>query len=242
MNILGLIPARGGSRSIPRKNIALLAGRPLLAYTCEAALESQHLTRVVLSTDDEATAEVGRDCGVEVPFMRPGGLARDDTPSLAVAQHAIRWLSEGEGWEADVLVLLQPTSPLRRVQHIDEALNLMLQKEADTVVSVIEVPHRFSPYSVMRLVGGYLVDFWQDPLPFDCHRRQNLPMLYARNGPAVLATRVQVVMEGASFYGQQVVPYVMAEEDSVDIDTPLDLELAAWFLRRVRQEHGYRND
>lgn len=239
MNILGLVPARGGSKSIPHKNIALLAGRPLLAYTCEAALESRYLTRVVLSTDDETIAEVGRDCGVEVPFTRPNELARDDTPSLAVAQHAIRWLSEHEGWQADMLVLLQPTSPLRRAQHIDEALNLMLQSEADTVISVIEVPHRFNPYSVMKLVNGYLEDFWQDSLPFNRYRRQDLPTLYARNGPAVLATRVRVIMEQASFYGERVVPYVMTEEDSVDIDTPLDLELAAWFIRCARQEREH---
>ena len=241
MNILGLIPARGGSKSIPRKNIALLAGRPLLAYTCEAALESRCLTRVVLSTDDEAIAEVGRNCGVEVPFMRPAELAGDNTPSLAVAQHAIRWLSEHEDWEADVLVLLQPTSPLRRVNHVDEAIELLLQSGAETVVSVVEVPHRYSPYSIMRLVDGYLQDFWQAPLPFDRYRRQEIPVLYARNGPAVLATRVQVVMEQASFYGQRVMPYVMRNEDSLDVDTPLDLELAAWFLARRRQSSGDEN-
>ena len=232
MNILGLIPARGGSKSIPHKNIALLAGQPLLAYTCEAALKSQHLTRVVLSTDDEAIAKVGRDCGVAVPFMRPHELAQDDTPSLAVAQHAIRWLNEHGGWRADVLVLLQPTSPLRRAQHIDEALDLMFQAEADTVVSVIEVPHRFSPYSVMKLVDGYLVDFWQEPLPFGRYRRQNLPTFYARNGPAVLAARTGVIMEQSTFYGPCVVPYLMDPEDSIDIDSPLDLELVAWFLKR----------
>jgi CMP-N,N'-diacetyllegionaminic acid synthase len=234
MNILGLIPARGGSKGIPHKNIALLAGRPLLAYTCEAALGSHYLTRVVLSTDDEAIAEVGRNCSVEVPFIRPTELARDDTPSLAVAQHAIRWLSEHEDWEADVLVLLQPTSPLRRAQHIDEALDLMFQNEADTVVSVIKVPHLFSPYSMMRLVNGYLEDYWQDQLPFDRYRRQDLPALYARNGPAVLVTQVEVVMGQASFYGQRALPYVMKREDSLDVDVPLDLELAAWSLSRRR--------
>lgn len=241
MSILGLIPARGGSKSIPRKNIALLAGRPLLAYTCEAALESRYLTRIVLSTDDKAIAEVGRDCGVEVPFMRPDELARDDTPSLAVAQHAIRWLSEHDGWQADVLVLLQPTSPLRRAQHIDEAIDLLLKSGAETVVSVVEVPHRYNPYSIMCLVDGYLQDFWQTPLPFDRYRRQEIPILYARNGPAVLVTQAQVVMERASFYGQRVAPYVMRSEDSLDIDTSLDLELAAWFLARRRRSFGDQN-
>src|SRR5262245_12626531 len=193
--VLGLIPARGGSKSIPRKNISPLAGRPLLAYTCEAALGSHRLTRVLLSTDDEEIAQVGRVCGVEVPFLRPLELARDDTPSLPVAQHAVRWLIEHEGWEPDVVMLLQPTSPLRRAHHIDEALEHMTQAGADTVVSVIKVPHHCSPYTVMQLQDGWLHSFWQEPLPFDPFRRQNLPTLYARNGPVILATRVAVVLE-----------------------------------------------
>lgn len=229
-NVLGLIPARGGSKSIPRKNIAPLAGRPLLAYTCEAALESRRLTRVVLSTDDQDIAQVGRGCGVEVPFVRPLELAHDHTPSLCVAQHAVDWLTEHDTWKADVLVLLQPTSPLRQARHIDEALTRMAETDADTVVSAVEVPHRFSPYAVMRLDNGYLHDFWPEAVPFDRFRRQNLPVLYARNGPAILATEVSVMSERKSFYGERVVPYLMDERDSVDIDTPFDLRLAEWLI------------
>ena len=184
-NVLGLIPARGGSSGIPRKNIIPMAGRPLLSYTCEAALGSRVLSRVVLSTDDEEIAGVGRHCGVEVPFLRPADLARDDTPSVRVAQHALDWLREREGWEADVLVLLQPTSPLRLSHHIDEALDRMVDGEAETVVSVVPVPHRYHPYAIMSARNGYLEDFWQTPLPFDRFRRQNLPTFYARNGPAI---------------------------------------------------------
>jgi len=231
-NVLGLIPARGGSKSIPRKNITPLAGRPLLAYTCEAGLGSRILTRVVLSTDDAEIAQVGRRCGVEVPFMRPAELAQDDTPSLPVAQYAVRWLTEHEGWKADILVLLQPTSPLRQARHIDEALQRMEKTGADTVVSVIEVPHRFSPYAVMRFQEGGLKDFWQEPLPFDRFCRQNLPIFYARNGPSILASRVTVLFECQSFYGQRVIPYVMSEEDSVDIDSPLDVQIAEWLIEQ----------
>jgi CMP-N-acetylneuraminic acid synthetase len=234
-NILGLIPARGGSKGIPRKNIAQLAGRPLLAHTCEAALGSKLITRVVLSTDDGEIARVGRDCGVEVPFLRPGELAADDTPSLAVAQHAMRWLAEHEGWTPDILVLLQPTSPLRRAQHLDEALGLMAQTAADTVVSVMEVPHCFSPYGIMRMRDGWLEDFWKEPLPFDTLRRQNLPVLYARNGPAVLATQVRILIEQQSFYGKMIAPYIMTEEESVDIDTPFDLLRAEWLMVKRKE-------
>jgi CMP-N,N'-diacetyllegionaminic acid synthase len=233
--ILGLIPARGGSKSIPRKNLATLAGRPLLAYTCDAALGAKRLTRVVLSTDDEEIARVGSECGLEVPFLRPAELARDDTPSVAVARHCLEWLAEREGFKADVVALLQPTSPLRRAHHIDEALEQLEETGADTVVSVVEVPHRFSPYSVMKVQDGRLRDFCEAPVPFDRYRRQDMPPLYARNGPAVLAARTQVVMEENSFYGSQVVPYLMGTADSIDIDSPFDLELTAWLLERRSQ-------
>lgn len=233
--VLGLIPARSGSKSIPEKNITLLAGRPLLAYTCEAALASKRVTRVVLSTDDEEIAGVGRKCGVEVPFLRPAELARDDTPSFAVVEHCLRWLAENERFKPDIVVLLQPTSPLRRADHIDGALERMEEVGAETVVSVVEVPHRFSPYSIMSLDDGLLRDFWQGPVPFDRYRRQEVPVLYARNGPAVVAARTQVLAERRSFYGSRVVPYLMTAAESIDIDDPFDLEQSAWLLAR-RQE------
>jgi CMP-N-acetylneuraminic acid synthetase len=230
--VLGLIPARGGSKSIPHKNIAPLLGRPLLVYTCEAALASARLTRVVLSTDDEEIAEVGRRCGVEVPFVRPGELAGDEASSLSVAKHAVRWMAENQGFSPDVLMLLQPTSPLRRAAHIDGALLQMENTKVDTVVSVVEVPHRFSPFSIMELKQDLLSDFWQATLPFDRYRRQEVPRFYARNGPAILATRVSVVLDSDSFYGDRVGPYLMEPADSIDIDSAFDLELAACMLQR----------
>jgi CMP-N-acetylneuraminic acid synthetase len=230
--VLGLIPARGGSKSIPRKNIAPLLGRPLLAYTCEAALSSTRLTRVVLSTDDEEIARVGRDCGVEAPFIRPRKLAGNDASSLAVAQHAVRWMSDHENFAADLIVLLQPTSPLRLATHIDEALDLLERTGADTVVSVSEVPHRFNPFSIMKLNDDSLLSFWQESVIFDRFQRQNIPRFYARNGPAVLAARTKLLFQAESFYGERIVPYVMNPEESVDIDSPFDLEFAAWILQR----------
>lgn len=234
MNVLGLIPARGGSKGIPGKNIVPLAGKPLLAWTCEAARASRSLSRVVLSTDDSQIAEVGRACGVEVPFLRPPELARDDTPSVDVAVHALQWLADHEGWRAEVLVLLQPTSPLRRAEHIDAAVAELERTGADTVVSVVEVPHNFSPYKVLRLEDGRLVDFWTEPTPFDRQCRQNLPRLYARNGPAVLATRAVGLLDRHSFYGTQVRPLIMTHADSVDVDEPGDLEMAAVLLNARR--------
>jgi CMP-N-acetylneuraminic acid synthetase len=230
--VLGLIPARGGSKSIPSKNIAPLRGRPLLWYTCEAALASSRVTRVILSTDDEEIVKIGRTYGVEVPFIRPAELAGDMASSLSVAQHAVRWLAENAEFSPDVVVLLQPTSPMRRASHIDEVLDLLERTEADTVVSVVEVPHRFSPYSVMESKDGRLRDFWKESVSFDRFRRQEGPQLFARNGPAILATQTRVLFEAESFYGERVLPYIMNPEESIDIDSAFDLEMADWLLRR----------
>jgi len=137
--IVGLIPARGGSKSIPRKNLALVAGRPLLAYTAQAALGAAGLDRVILSTDDGEIAAAGRSLGLDVPFLRPAALAGDEAGMVPVMRHMLDWLAE-EGIAEATLVLLQPTSPLRQARHIDEAVALLLDSGAETVVSVVEVP------------------------------------------------------------------------------------------------------
>ncbi|MGK7873248.1 MAG: acylneuraminate cytidylyltransferase family protein [Xenococcaceae cyanobacterium] len=231
-NILGVIPARGGSKAIPNKNIVSLAGRSLLAYTCEAALASQHLTRVVLSTDDQKIAEVGQQCGVEIPFMRPANLAQDDTPILNVLQHLLGALQATEGYQPEVVVLLQPTSPLRRAEHIDAAVDILLKTDADTVVSVVEVPHQFNPVSLMGLEDGILVPLVEGQLIL---RRQDKPKVYARNGPAVLAMRREV-LESGKLYGEVVRPLEMSMADSVDIDDASDLALAEFWLKRRQAE------
>jgi CMP-N-acetylneuraminic acid synthetase len=230
LNILGLIPARGGSKGIPNKNLVPLVGRPLIEYTFEAALASQGLTRVVLNTDDPTIAQIGRDYGIEVPFMRPAGLARDDTLMVEVLQHALITLQDIEDYWPEIVVLLQPTSPLRRAEHIDAAVNLLLEKNADTVVSVVEVPHQFSPSSVMRLEGERLAPYLEGPLIL---RRQDKPRFYARNGPAVLVTR-RTVLESDRLYGDVVWPLIMNVADSVDIDDTTDLALAEFWLKRQK--------
>jgi len=236
VNILGVIPARGGSKAIPHKNIALVASRPLLAYTCDAALASRRLTRVVLSTDDPTIAEVGRQCGVEVPFLRPADLAQDDTPMLSVLQHTLRVLQETEGYQPEVVVLLQPTSPLRRAEHIDAAVDILLETGADSVVSVVEVPHQFNPVSLMRLEEGRLVPFLEGPLIL---RRQDKPPVYTRNGPAVLAVRREVLLHKDSLYGDDCRPLVMDDKSSIDVDGPLDLEFVEFLLARREPEGNH---
>ncbi|HEX4351410.1 MAG TPA: acylneuraminate cytidylyltransferase family protein [Polyangiales bacterium] len=229
MNVLGLITARGGSKGIPGKNIAPCGGRPLLAWTCDAATGARCITRAIVSTDDPAIADVARGHGVEVPFMRPVELATDSARSIDVAKHAIDELAKA-GWQTDVLVLLQPTSPLRTANHVDEAF-ARLAPDDDAVVSVIHVPHRFAPWSALQRDGDHVRDYVAGELGFARDRRQGQPELLARNGPAVVITRARAIAH-SSFYGERCAAYEMSNQDSVDIDDAFDLELADWLLRR----------
>jgi CMP-N,N'-diacetyllegionaminic acid synthase len=214
MDILGLIPARGGSKGVPRKNLAPVAGKPLLAWTVDAALAATELMRVVVSTDDD---EIASAAGVEV-LRRPPELAADDTPMLEVVRHAVAELSP------DVVVLLQPTSPIRRAEHVDAAVRLLLESGADSVVSVVAVPHRYRPDALMDVVDGRVV------ARGSASTRQEKELVYARNGPAVLAVRSDRL--GDDLYGGDCRPYLMDGRDSLDIDDPFDLELADLLLRR----------
>jgi len=229
MSVLGIVPARGGSKGIPRKNLAPLCGQTLMAWTLAAARDSSELTRVVVSTDDDDIAREAAAHDTEV-ILRPAPLAADDTPVLEVLQHVVRDLDQRERYCPDVVVLLQPTSPLRTARHIDAGVRLLGETEADSVVSVVEVPHHFHPVSVLRLEGDRLAPYQGKTT---VTRRQDKPTLYGRNGPAILATRTKVLLEG-SLYGRDSRPLVMTPEESVDIDAPWDLELAAWCLSARR--------
>ena len=223
MTVVALIPARGGSKRVPGKNIAPCAGKPLLAWTAEAALASRRLDRVLLSTDDEAIAEVGRGLGLEVPFMRPPALSGDEVPMAPVMTHALSWLQD-QGGVIEAFVLLQPSSPLRLARHIDEAVALLFESGAETVVSVVEAPHIFHPAKVLRVAGGRV-------LPYHERSEAFTDAAYGRNGPAVLVNRPEVIERGER-WGEPIVPYVMAPEVSVDIDEPIDLALAECLLQR----------
>ena len=232
----------------------MLAGRPLLAYTADAARASKKLTRVVISTEDEEIAGVARQLGIEVPFMRPAHLAADETPMLDVLTDLVASLERRERYRPDVLVLLQPTSPFRRGSHIDAAIDLLTSSGADSVVTVVPVPHQFTPSSLMQLQGDRLVPYGGPPegghyekkqdagsrssLPRNetedvvsgfsrtPTRRQDKPMLFARNGPAVVAVRTRVVMNAGTLYGADTRGLVMPREESFDIDDAFDLEVA----------------
>ena len=217
-HVLGLVPARGGSKGLPGKNIRPLHGKPLLAYAVEAAQASGVVDRVVLSTDAEDIAEVGRRAGLEVPFLRPAWLAQDDTAMLPVITHAVDTLAR-EGWVADIIVLLQPTSPLRTGEQIRRSVELLRDTGADSVVSVLELPRHLSPDYVMRLDGGRLVPFL--PEGQRVTRRQDARQAYVRDGTVYTFWRRTLVEKG-SLYGDDCRPMVVPADASLTIDSPDD--------------------
>lgn len=222
--ILGIIPARGGSKGISRKNLHPLAGQPLLYYTFQAVRDSNLLTRTILSTEDQEIAEYAIRQGIDVPFRRPPELAQDDTPSLAVIQHALQRLAEE--YVPDVVVLLQPTAPLRQGRHIDEAIRLLVEQEAEAVVSVTRIPAHYHPYWAFTLDDAQVMrPFDERGGPWRYPRRQLLPSVYYRNG-AVYAARRQLIWEQHTLYGSTPLAYIMPPEVSVNIDSPEDLRAA----------------
>lgn len=224
---VAVIPARGGSKSIPRKNLALAGGRPLLEWSAAAALGAARVGRTILSTDDHEIAARGQALGLEVPYLRPAHLAEDDTPIIPVLLDLVAFLARDRVAPRS-LVLLQPTSPLRTAQHVDEAIALFETSGAATVVSVMAVPHRFHPVSVMLMRDGLLAPFL--PQQAEVLRRQDKAEVYARNGPAVLVVTPAQLATGR-LYGGATVGYPMDAASSIDIDDADDLAAADRALR-----------
>lgn len=215
--ILALIPARGGSKSIPHKNLLVVAGKPLIAYSIEQALASRHITRTIVSTDDEEIAQVARDFGADVPFLRPAEFAQDRSPDIDVFRHALEWLRDREAYTCELVVHLRPTGPVRRVDRIDEALELMLNRtDADSLRSVTRPAQ--TPYKMWRITDGYL----QPLLRVDgiaesyCLPRQALPEVFWQNG-YVDIVRPDVVLRQGKMCGEKIIPFVV-QEPVLEID------------------------
>ncbi len=230
-NVLGIITARGGSKRIPRKNLRPLLGKPLVEYTIKAALGSKLLTRVILSTDDDEIMKVGRDCGVEVPFKRPPELAGDATPTVDVIIHAVEFM-EKQGFFADIIVTLQPTSPLRQAEDIDKAIRKHIETNADSVVSVTQADH-WHPIKAKKIEGDILHNYCLEEK--EGIRNQDFPPVYFRNG-AFYSVKRDVLINEHSLYGRITRPYIMPSERSVDIDTELDFRLTELLMR---EKEGY---
>lgn len=217
--VWALIPARGGSKGIPGKNLRMLAGRPLIAHTIETARASGLFTRILVTTDSPEIARVAGDCGAEVPFLRPGDLARDDTPMLPVIRHALDTVDPA-GSGAMWIALLQPTAPLRTVEHLCDAVRLAVERPGvDTVVSVVPVPGHHHAYWSLRIESGVLVE--HHPGGLKITRRQDLPPLYARDGTIYLFRRSNLARHGG-IYGSCIAPLVLAEGESVNLDSMED--------------------
>jgi CMP-N,N'-diacetyllegionaminic acid synthase len=233
MRILGIVTARGGSKGIPRKNIVPLLGKPLLAYTAEAALAARGLSRTILSTEDEEIADLGRRLGLEVPFLRPPELAGDQTPTINVLQDAIRKLqSTGEFYDA--IFTLQPTNPLRRPEDIDGAIELFCRTGADSVISFVDVGEKHPARMKFIDDDGRVIDppFGEK---FEGQRRQELPKMYLREG-SIYLTRRSVVLDQNSIKGHDCRAWLIPPERACNIDTFFDLFLAEQMLR-YHDEH-----
>ena len=226
--ILAIIPARGGSKGVPRKNLRPIAGRPMIEYTIEVAREVSHLFhRVIVSTDDQEIASIARAAGADVPFMRPDDLASDKSPTLPVMQHAVDFVEQQDDINIDWVCLLRPTSPLRNADDIEGAVDVALNGETDSVISVVQV-HAVHPVLMKRIEDGRLLPFSvEEP---EGTRRQDLkPDAYMRNG-SIYVTRRDVLMNDNSIWGQSIQPYVMPEDRSVGVDSEMDLKLATLLI------------
>lgn len=235
--ILGIITARGGSKSTHRKNIKPFCGKPLITWSVEAGLLSGVLDRFVLTTDDEEIAAVGKAAGIEVPFMRPAELALDTTPSLPVLQHAVAWLRDNENYYPDYVLLLEPTSPGRQPFHIQEAVELIADSGADSVCALGQVPGHHSPHWQFNLLEGSKIElFTGGSIKNIIRRRQDLSKTYFRNGAFYLFKPDLLFAAEPSLYGEDVRGYVLDGKYSLDIDTPEDWAFAENQMKKILEE------
>jgi N-acylneuraminate cytidylyltransferase len=234
MEILGIIPARGGSKSVPRKNIKLLNGMPLLIHAIETAKKSSLITRFIVTTDDDEIARIAREGGGEVPFMRPRELAQDDTTDLPVFQHSLEWLEREEGYIPDIIVNLRPTSPLRKPEHIDEAIQLLQDSKADSVKSVS--PVREPPQKMWRLVNGRITPLLPDKMGIrgDFQSpRQSLEPIYWQNGIVDVVWR-KIILEKNSMSGNNIQGFILDSIFAVDLDTEEDFLIAEVIFKQLK--------
>jgi CMP-N,N'-diacetyllegionaminic acid synthase len=231
--VLGVVTARAGSKGIPGKNTKLLAGKPLILYTVEAALTSGAFDRVILTTDDEAAAASAREGGCEVPFMRPSALAADDTPHLPVMQHALEWLRDHEHYQPDSVMTLLPTSPLRQPAHLRQAVELGRTSGADSVIGVDELPLHFHPLRVVSIDADGWARLFVGGAPVKRRpgRRQDMPPAWVMNGAIYLfKTRFLFDPVEPNLYGDRVATMVMPPPYGLNLDDPEDWELAERIL------------
>ena len=233
-HILAVITARGGSKGIPGKNIKMLGDKPLIAYSIDVAKKSKLITHLIVSTDDPAIAEVAKKYGGEVPFLRPAELSGDKIPHVPVMQHAIQFMEDREKIVFDYVVILQPTSPFRTVDDLDQTLTKLIESKADSAVTLVDCGNDH-PVKAKKLVGDKVLPYSVPEV--EGVRRQDLEQAYRRSG-AVYAMRRDLLMKDKRLYGDNIVGHVVPAERSVDIDTPFEWFRAEWMLEDLKKK-GY---
>ena len=231
LRVLGLIPARGGSKGVKEKNLALLCGKPLIEYSIDAAFRSKLLTDVIVSTDSQKIRDLAISLGADAPFLRPAELSTDSALSISVARHALEFMDSKLGERYDAIMLLQPTSPLRSATDIDCAISMLSESDCDSLISISDVGGSH-PFRMKRVINGYLTNFLEQGFE-DMRPRQLLPKVFIRNGAIYLA-RTDLVMRENSFGGDRTLAYEMPSERSVNIDTELDFAVANHILSSHR--------
>ncbi|SHN09681.1 acylneuraminate cytidylyltransferase family protein [Polaribacter sp. KT 15] len=230
MKILGIIPARGGSKGLPRKNIKMLGDKPLLQYTSEVALESDKLDLVVLSSDDDEIIDIGKRLGLTIPFKRPQVLAEDNSSSLSVIKHVLNFYLD-KNVHFDAICLLQVTSPFRTKEFLDKAIETFINNKSDSLVSVLEVPHEYNPHWTFKDNEKGLLDISTGDKNI-ISRRQDLPKSYHRDG-SIYITKTSVILDENSLYGSSISYIVSPKEYYVNIDTVKDWEKAENLLNNI---------
>jgi CMP-N,N'-diacetyllegionaminic acid synthase len=234
MKILAFIPARGGSKRIPQKNLKLLNGKPLIAYTIEAARNSQLVNRIVVSTDSEAIALVSKEFGAEIPFLRPESISQSDSTEMQFFEHALDWFAEHESYVPDLIVLLYPTAPFRKAESIDKALEEMMKHpEADSLRSVKLCSEH--PYKMWVIEDRYLKPFMSGVDP-NMHTLsyQLLPTVYIQNA-SIYITKPSTIRNKKSPTGDIIIPFIMNDIESIDINIPVDFEFAEMIIAKQSQ-------
>jgi CMP-N,N'-diacetyllegionaminic acid synthase len=229
--ILGIIPARSGSKRLKNKNIKLLLGRPLIAYTIQAGLKSKLLDKLIVSTDSLKIADIARKYKAEIPFIRPKILAKDNTPMTAVLKHAVRQVEKKSGQKVALIVLLQPSSPLRKKEDIDYAINKIIKTKADSLVSVCRLENTANPYLIKKVKAGRLYPYLKCGQQM---KQQARDTLYRLNGALYLVKR-DILMRKNTLYGSDTRTMIMDKNASVDIDTECDFFTAAALLRKNKK-------
>lgn len=239
MEVLGIIQARGGSKSIPKKNIKELAGKPLIAWTIEEAKKSKAITRLIVSTDDKEIAEISRSYGAEVPFIRPTEFATDQAKSIGVLKHALKWLADNEKYNPDAVVQLKPTNPLRRVEHIDKCLEVFFNSpNIDAVITITKSPAH--PLKSWKFTGEFLEPFVPEKVygikEAAKMPRQTLPEAYVNNS-CVHVINPKTILEKNSSIGTKVKGVVLSREDSINIDDKLDFKIAQILIKERKYDN-----